>query len=313
MSDQFSIDIVIPSYQRGEILVQTIKLLSQQKESYSSLLIIDQTDYSDDSELSEQLNELHQQGIINWLRIDEPSIPNAMNQGLLASSAEYVLFLDDDIEPAEDLLAQHKSAIQQLIEDGKPCIACVGQILQPNEVPTPSNNDAYGKGFDEDLVFPFNSTKRRKIKNCMAGNLLVNREKAIDCGGFDTHFYGVAYRFETEFCRRFIGHTNGEFYFVPEASLKHLKLARGGTRSKVSNFLTSAQPDHSVGEYYFIFRHSPGLKKWYFSLRRLFGSLKAKFYLKQPWWLPVRLVGEVRGLIKGFQLAKLPAQLIRNS
>jgi GT2 family glycosyltransferase len=261
------------------------------------LIIVDQTDYTADDPIVNKLAELHQSGIINWLRLKQAAIPNAMNQGLLASDADYVLFLDDDIIPVEGLIEEHLTQLGQ-----SDVVATVGQILQPDQKPAELTQTRYGNGFTADLNFPFNATEIRSIHNCMAGNLAVHRRLAIDCGGFDTNFKGVAYRFETEFCRRLLKSSNKLCLFVPNARIHHLKAASGGTRSEVPNFLTSAKPDHSVGEYYFVLRHAKGLTKVWYIAKRFFGAALARYYLRHPWWIPVRLLGELRGLLNALSL-----------
>ncbi len=292
-----SLDIVIPTYQRGALLLETIHYLQQQTILAQRLIIVDQTDYHNDDPVAVQLQQWHTEQKINWLRLNKPSIPNAMNQGLLASQSDYVLFLDDDIIPVKTLIEAH---LQQLKH--KHVVATVGQILQPEQQAEPALHEHYGKGFSADLQFPFNSTKVRSIRNCMAGNLVVNRLAAIACGGFDSNFVGVAYRFETEFCRRLLTHSGQQCWFVPDAGIHHLKALQGGTRSYVANFLTSARPDHSIGEYYFVLRQASGLEKVRYSAQRLISSIAARFYLRQPWWIPVRLVGELRGLLGAIML-----------
>ena len=311
-----SLDIVIPTYQRGNVLLQTIEYLQAHSAVYTHLFVVDQTVYADDDPVAQQLQELAQQNIIHWLRLPEPSIPNAMNQGLLAAQSDVVLFLDDDIIPSQNLVAEHQAAYQD-----SSVVAVVGQVLQPGETVLNTEGEvanaaSFGSGFDSDLVFPFNSAQRRAIQNCIACNLSVRRQQAIDCGGFDRNFIAVAYRFETEFCRRLLRHsTQGlqhatQCLFLPEASLHHLKAPSGGTRNKVRNFLTSAQADHSVGEYYFVLQETTGMSRVWYLLRRYFGCLKARFYLRQPWWVPVRLIGETRGFLQAVSLFRQGARYL---
>ena len=292
-----TLDIVIPSYQRGAILLDTIDYLHKQTEDYVSLIIVDQTVYSDGDETAEKLQSMSEQGVIQWVREEKPSIPNAMNIGLLTASSDLVLFLDDDIVPADNLISMHIAA-----HSDQSIVASVGQILQPNEHAKTVDVPESLESFDADLNFPFYSNTKRYIQNCMAGNLAVNREAAIACGGFDTNFIGAAYRFETEFCRRLLRHSQAHCLFSPEATLQHLKIASGGTRSKAKNFLCSILPDHSVGEYYFVLREAKGFAKIYYLLRRYFGSLKARFYLLKPWWIPVRMIAEARGFYNALLL-----------
>lgn len=300
-----NLDVVIPTYQRGSLLLETIDYLQHQSAPANQLIIVDQTEYTNDDPIAKKLDRLHKSNTIRWLRLEEASIPNAMNRGLLSSNADYVLFLDDDIIPVDDLIEQHLKQINPA-----EVVATVGQILQPNQKTTTLTQDSYGKGFRADFDFPFNANKIRSIRNCMAGNLVVHRETAIACGGFDTNFIGVAYRFETEFCRRLLKFSGKLCLFVPKARIHHLKAISGGTRSKVANFLTSAKPDHSVGDYYFVLGHATGLSKPWFIAKRFFGAMVARYYVRHPWWIPVRLIGEFRGLLKAIRLHNRGPKLI---
>ena len=64
---------------------------------------------------------------------------------------------------------------------------------------------------------------------------------------------GFAYRFETEFARRLVT-GGGKIRFEPDASIRHLKAERGGTRS-AGGHMTSPSPLHGVGR--LLFRASP--------------------------------------------------------
>jgi len=288
-----SLSIVIPSYNRGSVLLNTIASLSNQSSPADEIIIVDQTDYSDfDESVLIRLQEMHDQGVIRYIQRTEPSIPKAMNVGLLSATSKYVLFLDDDIKVDVDFLEQHK---RLLLEHS--AYAHVGQVLQPGEQETQmSQNYDSGKGLYKDLSFVFSSSESRDIHNCMAGNLCVDRLTAIKSGGFDENFIGSAYRFETEFCRRMIRFSGRPFYYSPKPVIHHLKCPTGGTRN-TDHFLSSSSPRHSVGDYYFAMRESASGSTLTYCFRRLFGSLKARFYLRKPWYLPVRFVGEVRGIL----------------
>lgn len=288
-----NISVVIPSYQRAEIVLNTIQLLLGQVVRADEILIVDQTDYVDSDPFAAQLKQLDKDGKIRWIRLDTPSIPLAMNTGLVNAKSDFVLFLDDDSSFKSTLIETYCSYLEQ-----ERSVAIVGQVIQPYEQATalPASYRA-GDGIHRDLNFKFNSTEDRRIHNCMAGNLLVDKAQAQQAGGFDQQFEGVAYRFETEFCRRLIRYSGQPFLFGARASIDHLKLSTGGTRSAVPNFLTSTSPVHSQGDYYFALRESRGVERWQYILRRLISSCVARFYLRHPWWIPVRLIGECRGII----------------
>ena len=296
-SNMLTLSVVIPSYQRGEVLLDTLDQLKQQKEHANEVIVVDQTDYEDSDRIFNILENRHKTGEIQWRRLTEPSIPVAMNTGLKLAKSDLVLFLDDDVILSKTLIQEHKRAFK----NGK-VIATVGQILQPEQTESKINSYQSRQGLKQDLNFPFNGNLQVVIHNCMAGNLCVRRKQAKAVGGFDERFYSVAYRFETDFCRRLIQHTNKDFLFLPKAGLFHLKCERGGTRSRHADFLKSAAPDHSYGDYYFALKHGSFFSSINYMFSRFFGSLYTRFYVKHPWWLPVRIVGELRGLLKAIIL-----------
>ncbi len=288
-----NISIVIPTYQREQVLIQTLEALLPQLVSGDELIVIDQTLVH--LRVTEQaLQHMHDSGEIIWIRQLPPSIPCAMNRGLTQATREIVLFLDDDIEPSPSLIASHRRAHQELPNIG----AIVGQVLQPGENSGPRKLPRRSRGLNADMNFPFWSDQRTIIQNVMAGNLSVRKELALAIGGFDERFQGVAYRFETEFARRLIqsGHSVS---FEPEASIRHLRAASGGTRAKGSH-LTSASPVYGMGDYYFAMRHGRFVEACCYMLRRPIREVTTRFHLKRPWYIPIKLLGEVRAFLAAF-------------
>jgi len=298
---EITLSVVIPTYNRGAVLLDTIQLLHSQTLKADVVYIVDQTDYREGDTVSSQLQVLHDSKAINWVRLGKPSIPVAMNVGLQKAGSDYVLFLDDDVHFSENFLYQHHQAITQ----HQP-VAQVGQIIQPWQTPETRVNYRSGSGIMRDLGFPFHSNESAEIANCMAGNLCVNRLMALKVGGFDQRFEGVAYRFETEFCRRIIASTGELFRFEPLATLDHLKVNSGGTRDHAQSHLTSLSATHSVGDYYFAMGEMKHLDRIWSSLayilRRFLSSVVARLYLSKPWYIPIRLVSEFMGLSKAIYL-----------
>ena len=291
------ISVVIPTYERGTLVVDTIELLLNQSERAGAIIVVDQTQYVASDPVASTLAKLHDAGDIEWVKLNKPSIPAAMNVGLMQATTPWVLFLDDDILISDLFISEHAKALT--IHD---CPAHVGGIHQPNEqFVARADNYHSGDGLLVDLEFPFNSDTPAQINNCMAGNLMVSRQQALDCGGFDENFVGAAYRFETEFCQRLVDHSGKPFYFAPRAKIDHLKAARGGTR-KMANFLTSIKPDHSVGDYYFALLRGRKGQAIVYCLRRYFSAIYARFYLTNPWYIPSRIIAETRGILLAIKL-----------
>jgi glycosyltransferase involved in cell wall biosynthesis len=127
------VSVVIPTYQRGEILLRTLDLLFRFDPPPGEILVVDQTEQHP-SEVERELQRLETAGRIRVLRFSPPSIPRAMNRGLREAKGSVVLYLDDDVEPAADLLAAHAARYT-----GGFAAVC-GQVLQPGEAPDPAAN-----------------------------------------------------------------------------------------------------------------------------------------------------------------------------
>jgi GT2 family glycosyltransferase len=289
------VSVAIPTFQRESVLIDTLEALATS--GAGEILVVDQTP-THESRTETRLREMDDGRLIRWLRLPEPSIPHAMNVALGEAVQPLVLFLDDDIEPAADLVAAHAASY----DDDPGIWAVVGQVLQPGETPTPVSRPFRTSGLKAFLDFPFNSTEPTWVENVMAGNLSVRRDRALAVGGFDENFVGVAYRFETEFCRR-LCRREGRVLFQPRASIRHLRAARGGTRSH-GHHLTSASPAHGVGDYYFTLRQGLGLEAIAYILARPLRKVWARFYLRRPWWIPVGLLGELRAFLLALRLVR---------
>jgi len=300
-----TISIVIPTFDRGDVLLDTVRALFTLRDRADEVLIVDQTPQPA-AAVAEQLRSWDKAGAIRWVRLDRPSIPHAMNIGLQWANSEVVLFLDDDILPGPRLVAAHRAALAA----SQATWGVVGQVLQPGEEPHAHRGYQPSSGLRADLDFPFWSTDSASVSNVMAGNLSVRRERALEAGGFDENFSGSAYRFETEFCRRLLA-AGGEVRFEPAASLRHLRVQRGGTRT-VGSHLTSASPRHGMGDYYFALQSGLSLESAAYMLRRPFREVCTRFHLRRPWYIPVKLVGEVRAFRAAVTAFRSGPQLLGN-
>lgn len=297
------VTVAIPTYGREQVLLDTIRGCLQQTSPPGEVLVVDQTPQHG-PETKATLQAWCDQGRIRVLPRERPSQPAAINYALLEAAKPLVLFLDDDVVLAHDLVEQHA-----LAHHSSEIWAVVGQILQPGEQPVdylPSPLDGRLKCH---LGFRFNSSRRCWIQNCMSGNLSVRRQQVLAIGGVDENFeLTVAYRFDTDFARR-VWNAGGRILFEPRASIRHLRASSGGTRTFIDH-RRSHRPDHSVGDYYFALRHGGPWERWAYSGRRLVRSVLTKYHLRRPWWIVPKLIGELRGLGMAMRLAWRGPKLI---
>lgn len=273
------------------MLLQTVRLLAAIQPPACEILVVDQTEMHEPC-TDLQLNIWHEHRVIRWIRLEKPSIPAAMNVGLLEASSEVVLFVDDDVEPNSSLVVAHFECQRRA-----PGIVA-GQVMQPGEVAT-----VLGCG----EPFRFNSTEPLEVSEFIGCNFSVNRDMALAIGGFDENFEGAAYRYEAEFAHRFAARFRSVL-FEPKASLHHLHVSSGGTRAKGSH-LQTIKPAHSVGAYYYWLRtRRPG---WLWGMMlRPFRSVRTRHHLKYPWWIPLTLLAEVRGIVRALALFLQAPKLI---
>jgi GT2 family glycosyltransferase len=285
------ITVAIPTYERGAIVAETVRRLLALDPPPDAIVVVDQS-----AGENEQLARWNAEGRVQWVRLPEPSIPHAMNVALQTAETPLVLFLDDDVEPSDQLIAAHAEGHRDAAT-----WAVVGQILQPGEIPEHHPRP------DDDLEFRFNHDEACFLTNVMAGNLSVKREQAIAAGGFDENYVGAAYRFESDFALR-LAAAGGRIRFEPRASIRHLKLATGGLRA-FGDHRTSAHPAHSAGDYYFALHHHPRFGMY--ALRRLRKNVLTRYHAAHPWTIPSKLIGEIRGMLLARRLARNGPRLIR--
>jgi len=275
------ITVAIPTYRREQVLLDTLHYLLSLRQPPAEILVLDQTEQHE-AATTARLSELANDASIRWVRLTEPSIPKAMNQGLLLATQEVVMFADDDIRPEHGLLVEHLAA-HRAHED----VIVAGRVIQPWEE---------GVDLSGETNFRFAGLRSAWIREFMGGNFSVRRSAALELGGFDENFVRVAYRFEAEFAHRFCA-SGRRIWFEPNACLHHLKDAAGGTRT-YGDHLTTWRPDHAVGAYYFALRTGG----WRELLARPARSVLTRFHLRRPWRILGTLWAEARGLLWALRL-----------
>ena len=289
------LSVAIPTYGREQVLIDSIESLLALDPPPEELLVIDQTpDHEPSTEA--HLQDWDQQGRLRWIRLKQPSITAAMNRALLEAQGQRVLFLDDDIIPSPGLLHAHLEAHRHW-----PGALIAGRVLQPWHQGQPDAETA--------APFRFNSLQPRPCSEFMGGNFSLPRQMALDLGGFDENFVRVAYRYEAELAYRW-RQAGLSIRYISEALIDHLQAQRGGTRS-YGQHLTTTRPDHCVGSFYFRLRTQPLLPALLGCLRDLLRSVITRHHLRRPWWIPLGLLAQLRGLAWALRLHYSGPALVR--
>jgi len=288
------IDIVIPTYKRGERLLATLDVLEPPPGSL--VIVVDQTP-DHPAAVRQELEARSARGELQWQRLEHPSIPGAMNRGLLASRSPVVLFLDDDIVPHEGLYRAHVAAQRS------PVGVVAGRVIQPWDV-------GQQPRFIPDGLSRWASNRRAHVGDFIGANFSVDRRVALSVGGFDENFVGAAYRYESEFAER-VRAAGRTILFEPEASVRHLQEPAGGTRA-YGHFLRTARPHHAVGEYYFLLRTRATEDRLARLLTHPLRAVATRHHLRAPWWIPLTLAAELRAFAWALRLERAGPRLVES-
>ncbi|MBZ0090516.1 MAG: glycosyltransferase [Thermoanaerobaculia bacterium] len=275
-----AISVVIPSYSREGVLVETVRRVVRQLGTSDEILIIDQSP-THEPETETALADLERSERVFWYRKSRPSICEAMNVGALLARNEVVLFLDDDVVPAPGLLEAHREVLGRCDD----LHAVNGQVLQPWHDVARDEVDDFELGFD------FAYAKEAEVVALATGNLAVRRRVFLAAGGMDETFAGGAYRCDADLGFRLWAFTGRRARFEPRASVRHLQ-AGGGTRAHGAKD-SWASIESAIGDHYFGMRWFSRTGALRHSLRRLLRAPFNRRTLRRPWLVPWLLLREL--------------------
>ena len=219
--------IIIPTYNRGKLLCNTLTNLIGQLPTDGEIVVVDQSDevYSELMEIAK--NHSTQ---IHYYKIFVKGLPHARNYGLKRAIGEIIIFCDDDIIPSQNFIKNHLQNYKEKEVGG------VGGriILNGNQShDNPNLNKVIGKirWWDAYLIDNLDATEMAYIDHVQGCNMSFRKEALIKAGGFDERFGGSAHLEETDLCLR-IRKAGYKLVFDPKAELVHLKDAKGGCRAE---------------------------------------------------------------------------------
>jgi glycosyltransferase involved in cell wall biosynthesis len=282
--DKPGISCIIPTFNRGTVLVKTVEMLLNQTVPARDIVIVDQST-SIPPAASDQLTRWHDEGKIRWVQQRVPNASKARNRGALESRGDVIVFLDDDIEVGADFVASY----QRVFADPE-VLAVSGQVLEGNRE-TIGTLDA--RAADPEIGWMFcrrNYDKAFRGNFVMAGNMGVRRAEFLAVGGMDERFMRGAFREESDFGMRW-WKSGRTIHYRPEVSLYHLGgavVADGGARhwTHKTNWMGW---HHYFGSWYFLLNHASWKSLPYLLAVDLRSAGLNRRSLKKPWLLPVHI------------------------
>lgn len=108
VADLPTITAIIPTFRRGQYLIKTLRSLREQTRQPDEILVLDQTPTEEyEPSVKDFLEAGHEKGDFCWIRLTEPAVSKARNRAAQETQCDILLYLDDDIEPASNLIQRN--------------------------------------------------------------------------------------------------------------------------------------------------------------------------------------------------------------
>lgn len=296
---KLTVALAIPTYNRGQVLVETLNSARRLRPGPDEVLVVDQTPRHEKA-VEDYLRKSHKDGWIRWIRQQPPSVTAARNRAIAETRADVIIFTDDDVLMPKDFVARHmanyRDEMVQAVAGG------VDQDKKPRYPPLPAGG--WSHLLDYKYFSVFDQKRTVGVANFMGCNHSGRTEMFRRLGGFDTNFIGSALREETDMALR-IWKSGAVIVFDPEARLTHRAAPSGGCR--IPPELVKTHPEWWVAfnRHYFGFYHLfPSMEFWknilYVDFRQ---TVLRKANLLRPWKIPWAYISYLYAMVKGALMA----------
>lgn len=261
MNSNLSATIIICTFNREELFVNTVKYALNQNHDKLEVLIVDQTKKHTDT-TANFLNDVKSK--ITYIFSETPSITKARNIGRLKATGDVLIYIDDDTEFDETFVSNHLAMHERGFD------VVQGRVIE-NENSPQSDKPLW---LSRRLKFTGsddceNEDKTNVVTGC---NFSVKKSVADAVGGFDERFTKLAIREDADFgysCYR----KGYKMIFAPLAKLKHLRSDSGGVASGIGMHFFAET--YYYNEMLFCKKHFSPLIQIYYKIRLKLRGKKA--------------------------------------
>jgi glycosyltransferase involved in cell wall biosynthesis len=212
------VSLIIPTYNRQQILCDTLRMAVAQDYPNFEIIVVDQTTEQSD-ELKATLHALGDR--VRYVRLRTPNLPMARNVGVRNSTGDVLVFIDDDVIIDPDYLSKHAahygngSTVGGVTGLTKPVNAPSGAVMM----------QAYESicgvppGLRIGDVAP--------AKTLVGGNTSYWRRAFLESGTSDERFSGCGWGEDTDLSMR-VRRCGYELLFDSNIQIIHLAVPAGG-------------------------------------------------------------------------------------
>ena len=255
------VSVLVCTYNREDMLVNTIKdVLAQTYESFE-VIVVDQTE----KHLPETQSYLD--SVCNVVKIFKqcPSLTKARNRALKEACGKILIFIDDDVRLSESFIQEHVNAHRAGFS------VVQGRVIENKD----SNKEASSTPQHMDWKIKIkgrNDCQHTGKTNTLTGcNFSIKSGVVERVGLFDEFFQGLAIREDADYgirCYR----AGEKIIFWPKAELEHLRSNVGGVDTGISNHFFSES--YYKNEMYFAKKHFSSFVVSLYKIRLLRRSQK---------------------------------------
>lgn len=211
-----SVSVVICTLNRQAIVRDTARKLAGQDYKDCEFLIVDQT-AERDLELEAIVSQLGSR--FRYLRIPKPNLPAARNVGIRNTSGEIILFIDDDVDPDNDLVSLHVRVHQE-----QQNVGVVAGLLVNIDRPLEEALESCRRSFNVPEV---KTGGLFDVSIAVGGNMSYLRPALVCAGFFDENFRGCGLCEDTDASER-VALKGYRILLDCRIRLRHLNLTSGG-------------------------------------------------------------------------------------
>lgn len=211
LNPSLSVSIVIPTYNRLARLQRVLAAVGSQLYPHDQFEVIVVSDGSTDG-TAEYAQRAHFPFKFTFIQQDNAGPAAARNRGVAAASSPLVLFLDDDVVPAPDLINEHLRW-----HVGHPNRVVLGTMITPPDVrllPWVAWEQAM---LEKQYRAMTSGIWPATARQFYTGNTSLARQLILDAGGFDERFRRAE---DIELAYR-LAKLGVEFVFAPQATGYH--------------------------------------------------------------------------------------------
>ena len=216
--------VVIPTFGREKELRDTISALLGQPHPRFEIVVADQTpehEPATDAFLAEMKER------IRYFRLPKPGLCAANNFAAAQAKGDVLLFVDDDIVPAADLIGEHARAYAD------PSVGAVaGRVIDSRNWIVEDRPVGRVKLTGE-VVGSWSATRRAEAETVPGGNVSIRGDVFREVGGFPDGYIGTEQFGDSDLGFR-VRRAGYRILFIPAAEIFHLRAPAGGCANRVA-------------------------------------------------------------------------------